>query len=84
MEKYKLRFEACADVVEFIKSMHLFIEDYKVEDGNSFSFWTNISLLNILHIISEITDGHVMYETLAPYNKYTGDRSNDNYENHVV
>ena len=78
MERYKLRFEAAKDVVDFIREMHLFIKDYEVEDGNTLSFWSDLSFLSTLYIISEIPNGHVMYETFAPYDKYTGERSDEN------
>lgn len=75
MKKYKLRFESIVDLIEFIYKIHNHIDEYKGEENYTFSFKTNLSFDDILEIINQIPDSHIMYETLAPYNEYTGERN---------
>jgi hypothetical protein len=80
MRKYKLRFEAVSDVIEFIRIMGEFLHDFKSGEGYTLIFETDMRFSHILYNISKIPDGHVMFETVAEYDKYTGDRSDDNYD----
>ncbi len=79
MKKYKLRFEAISDIIQFMGKMGKFLHDFESGDGYTFIFKTDMRFGDILYNISKITDSHVMYETLAEYDKYTGIRSDDNY-----
>jgi len=79
---YKLRAESTTDVVNFIKTAHELLINFKLESAPLtpdvyFEFETDLSLDEIILILKEIEDSHVMYQTLNTLESFTGLRNYD-------
>ena len=79
MKKYKLRAEGMNDIFEFTnlfkKSMGKYIlSGYTGHPDVEFEFESSEPIETIMEILSNISDSHVMMETLQPKSKYTGIR----------
>jgi hypothetical protein len=80
--KYKLRAECSKDVVGFLNNVHSqlssfsLIKDKELPDVE-FEFETDLALDEIILILKDLDDAHVMYQTVKLIDEYTGER---NYE----
>ena len=79
---YKLRAECSNDVMKFIEKAHGHMENFKMERDKQFpdvdfEFESKLNLDEIILILRDIDDGHVMVQTVKPIKEYTGER---NYE----
>ena len=76
--KYKFRAECSNDVVQFITNTRNKLYNYNMQTIQApdveFEFETKMELHEIIAILMNITDGHVMYQTVQPLEKYTGER----------
>ena len=77
--KYKLRAECSNDVVLFIQNTHsqmlnFSMVKYPELPDVDFEFETELALEEIILILKDIEDSHVMYQTVKPIEEYTGDR----------
>ncbi|HEY5124269.1 MAG TPA: hypothetical protein VIK14_11085 [Ignavibacteria bacterium] len=77
---FKLRAECINDVLLLIEKMRkrdiwaIKIEQCGFLPDVDFEFKTTKTLDEILTILRKQVDSHVMIDTLAPYNEYTGER----------
>ena len=76
---YKLRAECLHDVLLLIRKMTKNVWGIKiVQWGTSpdveFEFKSRLTLDEILAILSNQVDSHVMRDTLRPFDEYTGER----------
>ncbi len=75
MKTYRLRFEAPIELVQFIRDMGDKIFNYYVVEGTfDFVFSSGMHYRDILDIISNIPDAHIMYETIAYEDEYDNER----------
>ena len=77
--RFKLRAECFQDVVEFINKVPKKVWQIKVEQEDFlpdmvFEFSSEMTLQEIILVLSKIQDGHVMMDTINPIEKYTGER----------
>ncbi len=82
MNTYKLRAECSQDVAEFIQNVHSQLKSFKMIKDDElpdvyFEFETELALDEIILTLKDIEDSHVMFQTVQPIEKYTGER---NYE----
>lgn len=76
--KYKLRAECIADVIKLMENTRL--ESYKIISADAripdveFEFSVMLDLREIKNILLGIQDTHVMRETVAQFEEYTGER----------
>jgi len=88
--KYKLRAESAYDVRYFIADIAMTFKSFKMEKIQEelpdveFEFETDIPLEKIKLILAVSTDSHVMVETVAPIDQYTGERHVIKNSNSVV
>lgn len=77
--KYRLRAESSNDVSLFIQKTHWRMNSFSMLKYNKlpdidFQFETDLKLEEIILILKDIEDSHVMYQTVKPIEEYTGDR----------
>jgi hypothetical protein len=82
MMKYKLRAECSNDVAQFIMNAHSQMTKFKMQKDKElpdieFEFETELALDEIIMTLQDIDDSHVMYQTVQPIEKYTGERDYD-------
>lgn len=85
MSVYKLRAECLPDVVQFIENTNkrgTMITNYKIEKDKLvsdvyFEFELKLTIPEIIDILQNQKDSHVMYQTVNPIDKYTGERDYD-------
>ena len=75
MNKYKLRAECSSDIVEFISKSHSNISSLKMKRWNGFPdveivFRTNLESAEIIDILNEIEDSHIMIRSLIKIKYY--------------
>lgn len=80
--KYKLRAECSNDVARFIMNAHSLMTNFKMQKDDElpdveFEFETELALDEIIMTLQDIDDSHVMYQTIQPIEKYTGERDYD-------
>ncbi len=77
MNTYKFRAECVYDVYQFTRlghaenvmlALHNTLPDVEV------TFETKMNLRNVKRLLAKVVDGHVMLETVAPVELYTGER----------
>jgi hypothetical protein len=74
MKKYKLRTECTVDVINFLnKLIDYSLTSFSLSEGE-FEFETDLTLDKIILILQNLTDTHVMYQTVKPIEEYTGER----------
>jgi len=78
---YKLRAECLNDVLLLIDKMPNNVWGMRIEQWGTmpdveFEFKSRLTLDEILAVLSNQVDSHVMMDTLRPLEEYTGDRSN--------
>lgn len=87
---FKMRAEYSHDIMEFLKKAFGAMQSFNFQkdqnDRNNslpvffgfpdceIDFTTHATLLQILKILNDIPDSHVMYQTLKPIEDYTGER----------
>lgn len=79
--RYKLRSECLSDVQKAIDAFNIqlktatitFIDSKNIPDCE-FEFDTDLALDEIIMRLQDIEDSHVMYQTVKPIEKYTGER----------
>lgn len=74
---YKLRAEFIGDVLKFMKKASCIISDYKLKStkySTEFEFSSDETIDVILMVLSDIKDGHVMFQSLNYKKFYTGER----------
>lgn len=80
MPVYKLRAETIFDCTNVFKQLNLKKVEFKyMLTGNNLpdvelEITANLSLLELMSILDNVADGHVMYETVQPIESYTGER----------
>lgn len=84
MNQYKLRAECIADIhglQKVLKENHVNISDEIIEsdpsnplDSPTYTITTDETIDTLKNHISEIQDGHVMLQTIAPFHEYSGER----------
>lgn len=77
MISYKLRAECTVDVSRFVEAVHpdtMTMKKHKLLPDCVVEFTSQLSLSEIINLMSEIPDGHVMIETVATAQFYTGER----------
>lgn len=77
--KYKLRAECSNDVAQFIMKAHSQMTNFKMQKDEElpdveFDFETELAIDEIIMTLQDIDDSHVMYQTVQPIDKYTGER----------
>lgn len=77
--KYKLRAECSHDVVQFIVKSYSELSWFAMTSSQytpdvEFEFETGMSYSQVLSVIEEIDDAHVMYQTINQVELYTGER----------
>ena len=80
---FKMRAETPDDVISFLSKAKYLISEYHVvtdlsSGGLTVEFKSREPLENLLDIIKQITDGHIMYRTLTHSIDYNGDDVRDN------
>ena len=83
-QRFKFRAECVNDIIEFINAVPKPIWMVNLQQQDSFpdatfEFTCDLNLKEILFILYEIPDGHVMMDTLNPIENYTGDRKYINW-----
>ena len=78
---YKLRAECLNDALLLIDKMPNNVWGMRIEQWGTmpdveFEFKSRLTLDEILAVLSNQVDSHVMMDTLRPLEEYTGDRSN--------
>jgi len=80
---YKLRAEGAPDIAEFISIASPYLISYKMEHVGvpdvEFEFETNLTLDEVIEILKNVPDGHVMYQSVQPIADYTGERDDNRY-----
>lgn len=79
MKKYKLRAECIQDALNAVNSLKTLLLNFTISNDGCFpdvemEFETDLELDEIVMTLEEIEDGHVMAETVAQYEDYTGER----------
>jgi hypothetical protein len=78
MTTYKFRAEGEPDADLFYETNQAVIHNYKVEPAGTLdveaTFDSALSLDEIIALMQNQSDSHVMYETVKPISEYTGDR----------
>jgi hypothetical protein len=79
LNTYKLRAEGLNDFLSFLQTgMYMRMKSFTIEPIGVpdvvVSFVTDASLSEIKSKLKEVTDSHVMLETIKPINEYTGER----------
>jgi hypothetical protein len=88
--KYKLRAECAQDVIYFIADPGIIFKSFQMKriadelPDVEFEFETEAWLELIKLILDLIGDSHVMIETLAPIDQYTGERHVIKNSNSVI
>jgi hypothetical protein len=80
--QYKFRAECQYDVDVFKYGNEHEISNLKIENDKDFpdvyvTFDSDLPLEEIIYLMREVEDGHVMYQTLRPIQEYTGERNYD-------
>lgn len=80
--KYKLRAECVMDILRIIEvaGIHMtYLKMVKHKDlpDTEFEFEIDLELSEIITILKNIPDSHVMYQTVKPIGQYTGERDTD-------
>jgi ABC-type uncharacterized transport system permease subunit len=80
--KYKFRAECSQDAEQFKHENREAISDYEIQKVEGYpdvyvTFDSYLELSEIIELMRDIDDGHVMYQTVKPIEEYTGER---NYE----
>lgn len=76
-KEFKMRAEAPDDVISFLSEAKYLISEYQVVTdlsggGLVVNFKSRETLENLLDIIKDITDGHIMFRTLTHSANYDG------------
>ena len=78
LNHFKLRAECFQDVLILIDKLNKNLYGFRIErdflTDVEFEFITNLTLDEILAILDNQVDSHVMMETLRPFDEYTGER----------
>ena len=78
LNHFKLRAECFQDVLILIDKLNKNLYGFRIErdflPDVEFEFITNLTLDEILAILDNQVDSHVMMETLRPFDEYTGER----------
>ncbi len=74
MNRYKMRAECQVDVGRFLRKVPVLALSAEGSLDMVIDFTSNLTLDEIRKKISKIVDGHVMLETVALYEEYTGFR----------
>lgn len=77
--KYKLRAECIMDITRIIDVAGVHMNNFKMDKHKDlpdaeFEFDIDLELSEIIAILKNIPDSHVMYETVKPIEEYTGIR----------
>ena len=78
--EYKFRAECLNDVLELVKIKTFSTTLWTLNNDNPIgldvevTFWSDSSLTKIINEMKNVIDGHVMYQTIQPIEKYTGQR----------
>jgi hypothetical protein len=77
METYKLRAEALIDIFNLTEDERFIATEYEIKKEKfydiTFTFDSVLSLEEIVEIIHDVKDGHVMLYTIKPLEEYTGE-----------
>lgn len=78
LKHFKLSAECFHDVLLLLKKMRKNLYGFRIEQDFfpdvDFEFVTNLTSDEILAILMNQIDSHVMMETLKPFDEYTGER----------
>ena len=77
---YKLRAECSQDVSSFIAKAHMQMQTFsmiKIDylQDCEFVFESNLTLNEIVYVLKDLVDCHVMYQTVKPIDEFTGERN---------
>ena len=80
---FKFRAECLQDIFAFIQGCQWHVSEVKIETIDcgpdvEMEFDTDLSIDELLPIIQQIEDGHVMADTLTTSKEYTGERTYKN------
>jgi hypothetical protein len=77
MKVYKLRAEALIDIFNMMEDPRFHAIEFDIKKEKfydiTFTFKTSLVLDQIISIIEDVKDGHVMLRTIQPIRKYTGE-----------
>lgn len=82
MNVFKFRAECQNDVSKLMKHIprkefNILEKETDTLEGVTITFKTRLPIIRIMRYMGLVEDGHVMYQTISPLEKYTGER---NYE----
>lgn len=77
--KYKLRAECSNDVAHFIMNAHSQMNNFNMQrdvklTNVELEFETELTFDKIIMTLQQIDNSQVMYQTVQPIDKYTGER----------
>lgn len=74
-ERFKMRFEATADLCGFLNvcaANAVSLGNFASDRMDMVAFETDLPLSEIKALLAQVTDGHVMLDTIAPIGNFTG------------
>ena len=79
MGHYKFRAECLDDVLELLRLIGADVHEWRLFKHGEWpdvvvELKVQMTLMMLIGVMREVVDGHVMVETVAPIDKYTGER----------